>query len=61
MNFVRWLKQLLDYVGGGAEQPPRGFAAIARHPLWWGLWWAVLMGLIIFFCGQTSKFIYIDF
>lgn len=26
-----------------------------------GIWWATLIGAILLFCGQTSKFIYIDF
>ena len=30
-------------------------------PLLKGLWWAFLFGVILLFCGQTSKFIYIDF
>ena len=61
MNLLICLKQILEYLGGVSEEPPRGFAAVARRPIWWGLWWTVLIGAIIIFCGQTSKFIYIDF
>jgi hypothetical protein len=32
------------------------------HSGWFlGIWWAVLAATILLFCGQTSKFIYIDF
>lgn len=53
-------KNLCDYLGGSREDVP------ARHPLlaspWLiGLWWGLLAGVILLFCGQTSKFIYIDF
>ena len=31
-------------------------------PGWvWGLWWTVLLAVIALTCGQSSKFIYIDF
>lgn len=61
MKIAIWLKHFLEYLGGASEEPPRGFGGIAGQPLWWGFWWAFLIGVIIFFCGQTSKFIYIDF
>jgi hypothetical protein len=58
--FLRWLKNVFDYVGGSREEPPAGFPSLASS--WWlGLWWGLLAGLILLFCGQTSKFIYIDF
>jgi len=27
----------------------------------WAIWWSALTLLIVLFCGQASKFIYIDF
>lgn len=57
---IRRLKQWLEYLGGAADQPPDGFK-LSFESLWWGLWWGLLGCGIMFFCGQTSKFIYIDF
>jgi hypothetical protein len=54
---LHWLKDFLDYLGGSRETPPAGPAFVA----WRGLWWGLLAGLILLFCGQTSNFIYIDF
>jgi hypothetical protein len=57
-NRLRQLKHFFDYIGGSEEELPIGI----KLPLWWrGLWWGILAGLILLFCGQTSKFIYIDF
>jgi hypothetical protein len=57
---LQWLKDVLDYIGGSREEPPPGVPFLASA-LWRGLWWGVLAGAILLFCGQTSKFIYIDF
>jgi hypothetical protein len=57
---LRHFKNLCDYIGGSREEPSPFFAFLAS-PLWLGIWWGVLAGLILLFCGQTSKFIYIDF
>ena len=57
---LHWLKDLLDYLGGSRETPPPG-ASLAGNLWWRGLWWGFLIGAIALFCGQTSKFIYIDF
>jgi hypothetical protein len=54
------IKAAFDYLGASRETPPAGFSFLAS-PLWLGLWWGLLLGLILLFCGQTSKFIYIDF
>ncbi len=57
---MNWLKNLFDYLGGALDVPPPGL----RLPLsayWWGIWWGVLICVIMIFCGQSSKFIYIDF
>jgi len=59
MNFLSKLKQWLEYLGGATEVPPPGFPA--RRWLALAVWWAALACLIAVFCGQTSKFIYIDF
>ena len=40
--------------------PPVAFPAIT-NALFWGVWWGVLSLVIYMFCGQSSKFIYIDF
>jgi hypothetical protein len=57
-NYLLWFKHFFDYIGGSEEEPPAGI----KLPVWWrGVWWGLLAGLILLFCGQTSKFIYIDF
>lgn len=55
-----WIKNFFDYLAGALEEPPPG-AAFLASPLWIGVWWGLMIGLILLFCGQTSKFIYIDF
>ena len=57
---LAWTKHFFDYLGGSREEPPQG-AAFLASPIWLGIWWGVLIGFILLFCGQTSKFIYIDF
>jgi hypothetical protein len=59
-NRLSRIKAAFDYLGASRETPPAGFSFLAS-PLWLGLWWGLLLGLILLFCGQTSKFIYIDF
>jgi hypothetical protein len=57
---LSWIKHFFDYLGASREEPPPGVPFLASS--WWpGLWWGLLAGLILLFCGQTSKFIYIDF
>jgi hypothetical protein len=57
---LSWIKHFFDYLGASREEPPNGASFLASS--WWlGLWWGLLIGLILLFCGQTSKFIYIDF
>ena len=55
------VKAILEYAGGVKEDPPLPWLAWLRNPLWWGIWWAILILLIVAFSGQSSKFIYIDF
>ena len=60
MHLSIWLKHAAEYLGGERDSPPPGLPLPLDSPIW-GLWWGGLLGLIILFCGQTSKFIYIDF
>ena len=60
MTLLTWLTELLEYLGGSRDNPPAGFLSVA-NPLFWGVWWGVLCLVIYVFCGQSSKFIYIDF
>lgn len=60
MKTLQRIKALLEFLGGlGDEAPVRVPAWLA--PWLWGAWWAFLTMIIVFFCGQSSKFIYIDF
>lgn len=60
MDAAQWIKQACQYLGGEQDEPPAGFP-IAQRSVWWGLWWGLLACAIFVFCGQSSKFIYIDF
>ena len=57
---LRSFKNICDYIGGSREEAP-GHIPLFASPWWFGLWWGLLAGVILLFCGQTSKFIYIDF
>lgn len=61
MNFLQTFKTFCEYIGGSSETPPPAVAWLTRQWWWRGLWWGLLALLICAFCGQTSKFIYIDF
>lgn len=55
MTLMTTIKRFFEYIGGAETVPPRKLS-------WpWGLWWTLLVTIIIFFCGQASKFIYVDF
>ena len=54
-------KGLLEYLGGSREELPPAVPAWFASPWALGIWWSLLATLILFFSGQTSKFIYIDF
>jgi hypothetical protein len=54
------LKQVCEYLEGCSTQLPSAWSFLSS-PWIRGLWWGLLAGAIILFCGQTSKFIYIDF
>lgn len=60
MSAILWLKQAAEYLGGERDARPPGLPIPLGSPLW-GLWWGVLVAVIALFCGQSTKFIYIDF
>jgi len=60
MKRLLLIQSILEYLGGSQEEPPFPFRKLAS-PIVQGLWWGLLAGAILLFCGQTSKFIYIDF
>ena len=54
------MKAWFECIGGSRKMPAE--EKWSRYlPIVRGLWWGLLAGGIILFCGQTSKFIYIDF
>lgn len=60
MNIAVTIKQLCEFLGGARDLPPDGWP-LTQRGVWWGLWWGALLLAILAFCGQSSKFIYIDF
>ena len=60
MKTLQLIQSVLEFLGGSLEEPPPRFRKLAS-PIILGLWWGILAGAILLFCGQTSKFIYIDF
>jgi hypothetical protein len=61
MQMILAVKDFVEYVSGQVDQPPANFRVLAVASPLWGLWWGFLSFLIFAFCGQASKFIYIDF
>jgi len=61
MTKLQWLQHALEYLGASRDEPPPHFPIALSNSIFWGLWWAALSLLIYVFCGQSSKFIYIDF
>ena len=57
---MKKFKHLLEYLGGSSDEAPQAVRLPLSSP-WWGVWWGLLLALIVVFCGQASKFIYIDF
>ena len=50
----------LELIGGSRPAPePKRFYSL--YHIAWGLWWTVLMLVVIVFSGSNSKFVYIDF
>ena len=60
MTALVWLTQTLEYLGGSRDEAPTAWPKMSPAILW-GVWWGALSMLIYIFCGQSSKFIYIDF
>ncbi len=60
MNAWTWMKQVCEYLGGERDDRPPGLPLPLGSSLW-GLWWGLLTAAIALFCGQSTKFIYIDF
>jgi hypothetical protein len=60
MKAFAWFKSVCEFLEGCDNPPPAGMRWLASG---WarGLWWGALLGAIILFSGQSSKFIYIDF
>lgn len=54
------LKHAVSYLCGFDDEAPPGLP-LRIDSLWWAAWWTFLLAMVILFCGQSSKFIYIDF
>jgi hypothetical protein len=58
-----WFQQFkwwVEFLAGETDEPPTGLPQRGRWALR-ALWWALLAVVVAVFCGQSSKFIYIDF
>jgi hypothetical protein len=55
-----YFKQVMEYLGGERDDQPAMLPIPLTSPIW-GIWWGILLLLVLVFCGQSSKFIYIDF
>jgi hypothetical protein len=61
MTIFYWMKQAIEYLAGEQDEPPANFALELSNWWFWAPWWGAMLVLIYIFCGQSSKFIYIDF
>jgi hypothetical protein len=61
VRVIELLKAVIEYIGGVREEPPLCSLRWMASPSLWGIWWAMLILIVLTFSGQTSKFIYIDF
>lgn len=61
MKTFAYIRMALEYLGGSRETPPPGTPRFLESAWVRGLWWGLLAIVILFFSGQKSKFIYIDF
>jgi hypothetical protein len=61
LRLLNRIKATLEYLGGVTETPAVQSFGWLQGPIWWGVWWAALVLLILAFSGQASRFIYIDF
>jgi hypothetical protein len=57
---VKRLAHFLEMLGGARELPP-GLEQRKVTSLAIGIYWALLLLLVISFAGRTAKFIYVDF
>ena len=46
MTTLKWVKQVLEYLGGERDDPPTGFPIALSNWWFWILWWGVLAFLI---------------
>jgi hypothetical protein len=60
MKALHTFKSICEFLQGSNECAPSPFRNLPA-PVLRGIWWGLLAGAILLFCGQTSKFIYIDF
>ena len=60
MKTLLWFKHACEYLGGERDSRPSSMVP-SPSSVMWGLWWGLLACVIFLFCGQSSKFIYIDF
>jgi len=56
-----WIRELLEYLAGERDLPPLNASSFQRSSLVTPLMWGVFLLIIYAFCGQSSRFIYIDF
>lgn len=56
-----WMRQLLEYIGGERDLPPLATSQILHSTWASAATWVIFLLLIYAFCGQSSRFIYIDF
>jgi hypothetical protein len=54
------LKEILEILSGARDFPSE-YSNNFCVMFCWGLWWGLLVIIICLFCGQSSRFIYIDF
>ncbi len=59
MKTLEETKKWLEWLGGSSDRPPSG--GCRWHPWARGIWWGILAILIACFCGQSSRFLYVDF
>lgn len=56
-----FLRESLEYLGGARDAVPGGAPKRMKSVVARCAAWLVLLTIIYFFCGQSSRFIYIDF
>jgi hypothetical protein len=56
-----WIRHLLEYLGGERDAPPPGTFSFVTSAWFTATVWIVFLLIIYACCGQSSRFIYIDF